>query len=278
MRLIILALLTLASASSFSLGVMTINTEFMWDHKAPHEGRIVTGTKAPTKAQYDSKLQYFAKTIAQNNAHIVGLQEIEGCHIARDLKILLGKRWNVACKKGRDTYTGQDVAILTTLKVIKKSVNNHKHSYSRISSGKNIGKKVRPSKAVTAVLIDAKGTKYAVTVAHLISRTRDQDPKRIAQAEAIRKTIDKIKSKHQVSREIVMGDFNDYRNTPVLSTLKGSSLVNHAGGSICTYTYRGNCRQIDHILTPKGMTHLQTKTINHSKKYTDHQTLFTLLK
>ena len=66
-----------------------------------------------------------------------------------------------------------------------------------------------------------------------------------------------------------MGDINDYSNSKTIRILKGSSLKNPAKSNHCSYTYKGKCKLIDHILVSKNMRG-EFKVIDIPKKYSDH--------
>ena len=269
-KLIFLASLVLSFNVS-ALTIMEINTEFLWDHKAPHDGRLIKESKVPTQAKYEAELDYYKSLIQKHNADVVGLIEIEGCHIAKDLATKLNANWNVACKKGRDTFTGQDVALITKFKVLRKTIDNHKNSFALIKSGDKKGKRVRPSKALSVVLSNGRDS-YLVTVAHLISKRGNNDLKRLAQAEAIKKTHLKLRERYKTKNQIILGDFNDLPESPVLSELTsaGVALVDTMA---CTYVYKGKCNLIDYILVSNNIAGGSLFAVKVSHKFSDHSVL-----
>lgn len=255
----------LFSLTASALTVLEINTEFLWDDKVPHEGRLA-GDKfpIPTRAAYQDELNYYATLITQSGAEVVGLIELEGCHVARDLARLLGKEWKSVCKKGRDTFTAQDVALLTSFSVNPKSVTNHSKSYYKLN-----GKKSRPSKALTA-LIGSGGNTYSVTVAHLVSKRSNNDEKRLKQARAITKTVNLHASVFKPQHIIIMGDLNDTVGSPALEAFKVANVQHAAIGSSCSYVFRNQCDLIDHILVSEGLQGGSFSHIDLPTKYSDH--------
>jgi len=275
MRVVFLGLLLMAtSVYSYSFDAMTINTKFLWDHLEPHEGKVINSNNAPSQALYMAELDIYANAIKNKKVDFVGLTEIEGCHIAEDLKAALNQQWYVACQEGRDTYTGQDVAILSKFPLDERSIYNHDKSYSVITSGPLKGKKVRPSKVVSAVFY-YKGDTVIVTTAHLISRTRDNDLKREAQARAIKAGVEQLKLAFNSKYELIMGDFNDYPDSKTLEILKGNDLISYEDDKDCSYTYRGRCQLIDHILTTPniGKKNLSTFVIDPALQ-DDHRAVY----
>jgi len=215
-------------------------------------------------------MDYFKHLITKSGAEVVGLTEIEGCHIAEDLTKILGSDWSSICRNGRDKYTGQDVAILTTMHPINKTTNNHHHSFSKIQRGDEKGKKVRPSKALSTILTDGK-SKYLVTVTHLISMRADNNPKREAQAVAITNTLKEMNNRFNPDHEILMGDLNAYPKSRTLKFIMDQRLTNHADKNDCSYTYKGSCKLIDHVLTSWNLGKVDIKTIKIPRKYSDHK-------
>ena len=278
-KLSILITCLFIACTSNALVVLELNTEFLWDDVEPHEGRVVGSQSypAPTKAQYSSELKYFKGVIEKSEADLVGLVEIENCKIAKDLAETLGRPWKPACLKGRDSYTGQDVAILTKLQIVKNTMNDHSRYYGpRMSTGSKKG--VRPSKVLSVLLEDSKGESYLVTNAHLVSRRGDNDLKRLYQATAITRAVIDFKLKLKPDHLIVMGDFNTYPNKPAINELKTVGVVNHAGRGVCSYTYKNTCSLIDHVLVSKSMGKGRITSIELDKRYSDHKAvLFTPL-
>ena len=271
----LLVVFFLLSSNGFAASVMTLNTEFLWDHEEPHEGRIVGRSEekpVPSEAEYRLEIYYFASLISKAGADIVGLTEIEHCGIAKDIAAEMihhdpKNKWFSVCKKGRDTFTGQDVAILTRFQPDPSIVDNHDTSYFELN-----GRRSRPSKVLTTVIKDsAKGESYLVTVAHLISRTRDNDEKRKLQAEAITSTVLSLRQRHPTDQIVIMGDFNDYPQSAPLKEFMKAGVLDHTAGDVCSYTYRNRCQLIDHVLTtiPGG----RLESVNLGDDYSDHDAI-----
>lgn len=251
MRILAILLSVLIAQSSHALTVMTINTEFFWDDLNPHE----CGTKdfigpQPSKTDVDKEAAFFAKQIKRARADIVALVEIEGEEIAKRVKEKLGSGWQYVFKKGRDSGTCQDLAILTKYDVNTDSIDNFEDTYGE---NEKTGKPVRPSK-VLAVELNNGDEFYYVIAAHLISKAGDNDAKRLAQADAIRNQI--LSLVYDYNHIIVMGDLNDLPDSkPVLRVIgrndKYIKLMRLAGDDDWTYNYKGNLQLIDHILVSK---------------------------
>ncbi|WP_224067876.1 endonuclease/exonuclease/phosphatase family protein [Vibrio penaeicida] len=256
--------------------IATINTEWLWDHVSPHEGRVV-GTEdgnrpPPTEVEYRSELKLIAKKITDLDADIVSLLEIEGEHIAKDLTSLLPE-YQYVFKKSRDTFTSQDIAILTKYRVMEGTVSTNPKTYAISTETK---KQVRPSKVLAVGLMDGDDSYYVVAT-HLISKrhnSKKKDAKRVAQAEAIRKAVTKNQPKYD--RVIVMGDMNDTPESATLASLMGSNdsapnLVQWASAEDYSYVYRGKQQLIDHVLVDSGVTNADFYNVDMPGEVSDHR-------
>jgi predicted extracellular nuclease len=244
------------------LRILEINTEFLWDDDGDNEGMIVD--KYITSSDYNRELSYYAGLIEDVNANIVGLVEIEGCHVAHDLAAKLGSGWNVGCMEGRDSYTGQDVGVVTRFDV--RSVDNFRgfKSFSR-------GRKLTASKVV-GVSLSSFDKNYYVVVAHLISKRSDNDEKRLKQAESIYVGVKELARGHDAV--VVMGDLNDFPKSEPVRMLKEIGLLSPAEEDDCSYVYRGECNLIDHILISPNIAGGVFETIDMDSKFSDHKAVF----
>ncbi|WP_422449547.1 MULTISPECIES: endonuclease/exonuclease/phosphatase family protein [unclassified Endozoicomonas] len=260
------------SFSTPALTLMEINTEWLWDCKAPHEGRIIGETRpAPTCQEYREELEFYASLIKTNNAEAVALAEIENCNVAKEMATTIGPVWQSVCLKSRDTFTGQDVALLLNTSVFKPVPNTettHPEHYAMIGS-----KKVRPSKVLSAVARHQVTKElYLFTTVHLISKTRSSnEAKRHAQALAVKSGMESISNNYPVSHTVLMGDMNDYPGSQTLLNLKGDDLINPADQNDCSYIYRGKCNLIDHILVSKSLSGGELTNLDMPEKYSDHK-------
>ena len=181
----------------------------------------------------------------------MGLIEVENKFVVETIASHLSGHWSVVFVKGRDTYTGQDVAILTRLNVIEGTASNLE-GYSGQSKDGTISK--RPSKVLGVELRDGNKRIYVI-VSHLISKRGQNDKKRFAQADAIRKAmLDQYGKYHHY---VVLGDENDTPESDTVLRLQGhwddeTDLVQPADiegdDADYSYVYQGKKGLIDHIL------------------------------
>lgn len=210
------------------LVVMTFNTEFLWDGLPPEEGSANFDWKnSPDEAR--EHMAKVAAVIAGCNADIVNLVEVENLDALNMLNndFLQGRGYKAYLVQGRDTTTGQDVALLTR---VDPEGNTTTYDDRKGRSG-NTQKAV--SKNYTAKF-DVDGRKIALIGLHFLAFPNDERraPEREAQADAIRMmALDRVRDGYEV---VVLGDFNDYDgaadskdhidhmpSTNVLSLLRG---------------------------------------------------------
>lgn len=259
-----------------ALTITTINAEWLWDDKEPHEGQVVGydegDIRPPTEKQYQTKVDLIAKAIKKIDADIVALVEIEGKHVAEDIAALLPD-WNVAYQDGRDTFTEQDVAILTKFEILNGTVSNLPDFFGTSSV---TNKKVTPSKVLGVGLKEGDKT-YYVVAAHLSSKrnnSKEKDAKRAAQAEAIRKAV--VSQYPNYDHFVVLGDMNDLPESKPLKFLLGKfddekNLVQVATKENYSYVYKGKKQLIDHILVDSGLADAKFENEDLPQNISDHR-------
>lgn len=259
--------LLVISSPTFATTVLSINTEFFWDSKPPHEGRIALGAvgNPPTEKYVQLEAYAIALHIIYNDADIVGLTEIEGEYVAQQVLKYLPNDYHLVFMKGRDGFTGQDVAIITRFKVIGETSN-----FDGIEGEYNGTKKI-PSKALGVKLKNNSET-YNVVVAHLISKLGSNDDKRAAQANAIVKYLN-----GKTGHNIVMGDLNDVPNSTTLNLLTDSGL-NIINEGEYSYTYQNKKQLIDHILISNSLISGATFISFDLGSISDHRAVMATLK
>jgi len=97
------------------LSVMTWNVEWMFDHRKQGNSKLAAEQSAPSEEYWNWKLTSVAKVIAEEEPHIVALQEIEDGSTLGALRGVLkemGQSYRYCFINGRDTFTGQDVGFL----------------------------------------------------------------------------------------------------------------------------------------------------------------------
>lgn len=169
--------------------ILELNTEWFFDHQPAH-GRVVgsaSGPPVPTEQEWKAEAQLIADFIDQQGADIVGLVEVENEAVVNEVRSRLNNpsQWHVVFDHGRDTFTGQDVALLTRFAPVAGSITDIPEERDIFFQG-STERSASPSK-VLAVDLAIEGDEFRVFVAHLISRRGNNDAKRFAQASVIRR-------------------------------------------------------------------------------------------
>ena len=162
------------------LVVMTFNGEFLWDGRPPEEGQVNFAWKnSPDEA--DERMQAIAGIIAAHNPDIVNLVEVEGLAALEHLNstFLAGRGYAGYLVKGKDTYTGQDVGLLTRIDPEGGAIERDDRSGSSGTTLKSVSKNYFAK-------LDVGGRKIALIGIHYLSRPLDSSRlhKRQAQADA----------------------------------------------------------------------------------------------
>jgi exonuclease III len=189
-----------------SLSVMTINTYFMWDGVAPEEGS--SEIEIPwrgTQREAEEHMAAIAQVIARANPDIVNLVEIENDAALTTLndRFLAGRGYRPYFVQGGDTFTGQDVALLTRIDPDGDQILFD----DREGQSGDVRKSV--SKNYNAV-ITVGDTKILLVGLHFLAQPNRPDRRlqREAQADAIRSIV--LDRRCPDCEVIVLGDFNDY--------------------------------------------------------------------
>ena len=235
--------------------IFLLNTEFFFDNKEPHGEVVGKSVPVPTPEQYKAKARTIAELIDTHKVNIVGLVEVENRAVLEKVRSYLTDPddWQIAFDEGRDTYTGQDVAILTKFRVVGGSATNfpaEREVY--FVDGKEYD--VNPSK-ILGVELRIDNQPFYLLITHLISRRSSNDSKRLAQATVVRRQA--VKAMMADKNVIVMGDINDTPGTPVIKRLRGfddiwGDFLQTANvvdtNERYTYIYRDQKNLLDHIL------------------------------
>ena len=274
-RLILCILIVmLTPACVAEVRAMAINAEWLW---TPSD-KQVDGQKHnkgdPTPAAYNTEMAFYTKLILDADVDIVSLAEIENETVVIELVALLGEPWRGYFKQGRDTATGQDVALLSRLSYIEGSLTDF-----GFPSGKLPGshKKKRLSKIVGARFrVQGKQgeTSLGVITSHFLSKRNDSSKKarnRQKQAFALVKASKRFSAKND--KLILLGDFNDYLGSPVISVLLSGAYLKPAGQHCKQGINKlGSSRSLDHILY-RGLRCIDYKRLD-LKQFSDHDAIY----
>jgi endonuclease/exonuclease/phosphatase family metal-dependent hydrolase len=215
--ILLLALFASGTHAQTPLRVMTLNAEWLW---TPHDGKAdgeQVKQRDPSAQDYARELDFYVGVIRQQQVSLVALSEIEHGGVAADLAEKLGASWQSHFMQGRDTATGQDVAILSRIPIIPGSVSTLDFPEGRLPGDKK-GKRL--SKFL-ALQLELDGQKVAILTAHLLSRRNDNAKKsldRKRQAQAMMDAVSQMR--RHTSRIILLGDMNATQHTEELAILQ----------------------------------------------------------
>lgn len=186
------------------LSIMTYNAEFLWDGIEPEDGSSrMTFPWRGNAAAAAEHMERVAVVIRKADADVVLLQEVEDeAALGRLNAMLEGLGYTPQFIKGKDTFTGQDVAMLSRLEPSRVFRINDQGESGGVSS--------QVTKNLVATFGLPGGQKLAVLTTHFLARpdAEDRRLKREAQADAIRDAaVDLQKQGHLV---LIGGDLNDY--------------------------------------------------------------------
>lgn len=202
------------------LVIMTFNAEFMWDGVLPEEGQVEFDHKGKPEAAR-ARMREIAEVIRRTNPDIVNLVEVENLPAVETLRLefLRGMGYRAYLIEGTDTYTGQDLALLTRLDPLEPLAREDRPGCSA-----DVEKSVSKNYFAKFSLGELR---FALIGLHLLAVPLDEQRRdqRQAQADALHQTaLDLSAGGYQL---VVLGDFNDFDgrtldhedNTPISDVL-----------------------------------------------------------
>ncbi len=185
---------------------MVFNAEFLWDGIEPEEGQVEFPWKGDADEAGDH-MEEIAAIISASDPDIVTLVEVEG-QAALDRfndEFLDGSGYQTVLVKGKDTFTGQDIGILTRFPALESFRTDERRTSG--SEEKGVSKNLIATFEVGDV-------RFGMVGLHFLSgptRT-DRVDARQAQALVIRAAARELAARGL--EVIVLGDFNDYEDEP----------------------------------------------------------------
>ena len=284
--LLILVFILLSHSAKCDLRVMSLNAEWLW---TPHDGRV-EGSKFNrgdlSKSDYAEEIEFYAAMIQSNGIDLLAISEIENQSVAVDLARQIGKDWKAHYVQGRDTATGQDVALLSHLHLVEGSLTNFNFPCGKAPKA---SKHKCLSKVVAATFSQPKGEQrdivpVSVISAHFLSKrneSRKKRQKRLSQAYALTNAIKQLESNYQQHgsvKLIALGDFNDHYHSDTVKHLR--KIGGLKGALDCQNDVqelqKRRLNSIDHVLF-KGFECVEEYTVP-TFKFSDHDAVVTVLK
>ena len=254
------------------LRVMTLNAEWLW---TPHDGKAdgeQVKQRDPSAQDYARELDFYVVLIRQQQVSLVALSEIEHGDVAADLAQKLGAPWQSYFIQGRDTATGQDVAILSRIPVIPGSVTTLDFPEGRLPGDKK-GKRL--SKFL-ALQLELDGQKVAVLTAHLLSKRNDNPKKSLDRKRQAQAMVDAVNRMRQhTSRIILLGDMNATQNTEELAILQDNGRLQVAEQVCANVRIKPLRSTVDQVLF-EGFTCPEYQRVD-LQQFSDHEAIVVIL-
>ncbi len=183
--------------------IATLNTFFLFDGYG-NEGQVTFPHKGNPEAARRHRAR-IAQVLRTLNADLIMLQEVENRAVLQRMidEDLPDLHYTVHFVQGHDTFTGQDVAVLSRLPVEKVGRTEERVPVEGTDDTYGVSKNIW----VRLYLGDLPTTIIGV---HLLARPDDprRKPRREAQAEVIRRLVERELAAGRAVA--VLGDFNDY--------------------------------------------------------------------
>ncbi len=306
-RLLVVALLIVGASAVFVLQgdggpqcitLMTFNAAWLCD--AVDDPAVMLDQEHMPR-DVDAKLAGVAEVIRRHNPDIVALQEVENWGVLERLnrRHLADEGYAAYWFDSLDTATGQDVALLTRLQAAGP-LRNHLDAFTTLD-----GKRWRLSRGLLDIRlrVPGSGKLLHVFVTHLRSQLPAwvngrpdaylADCQRAGQGKLVRELIQPALQAGEYV--VVMGDFNDDRNSPALEFIIGDNdrgpklydtlaRVPLADNYTCVWTDAlGNryYERVDHILVSRNLQKRVTSAlIDHAvpAEVSDHAAAVVVLK
>jgi len=263
-KLLFTLLLPLLLSASDTLTIAFWNVENLFDLEddplKSDEEFALGGRKGVTQKIYDLKLAHCAEVLADLNADIVGLCEVENRFVLEELnREFTGRNYKIVHFESPDRR-GIDCALFYDQKAVK--VLNSKAIKNRLSSGK-------PTRDILYVKGEFAGEDLHIFVNHWPSNYGGKEqaiPKRAETSVLLRKHVREILTKDPSAEIVIMGDLNEGPlddNVQSLLSLQSGNPALHLQNLMVpflnkpdagTYVYRGKDEILDQIIVSPGLS------------------------
>ena len=240
----------------------TLNVYWLYDDAPPHKG----WAERRADQNWEEAVGLVASAVAEIDADVIALQEVEGLHAVETLNAALstlGKAYPYFwVGAGTDPFTGQDVAILSRYAALSEPIRSYPSMREEFYNSTGYSRLATVQKLMR-VDLEISGEPVTVYALHLKSKRGKQlesDAERFAQARIVRRLVRTTLEKGRPN-VVVMGDFNDVPGSAPLRRIRGLhdsswKLLNAARssemkGEPWTFIHEGTKEQIDHVLLSK---------------------------
>jgi endonuclease/exonuclease/phosphatase family metal-dependent hydrolase len=201
-------------ASTFTAA--TYNVKNLFDE---HDDPYANDEETVPKTKPKEEVEALARVIRSMDADVLALQEVESRGVLRKFKngLLKGMEYRDPVLLEGNDMRGIDVAVLSKLPVGQVT------SYRHLTFDKDDGKSTRFSRDLLKVRVrPTRDFWFDLYVVHLKSGSGAGDrKKRAAEARKVREIIEEELGREAGYRFIVIGDFNDGRESLTVKTIAG---------------------------------------------------------
>lgn len=210
------------------LKITTFNVKFLWDGINPEEGQVEFDHKGDRQAASEH-MEDIAAILQKIDADIVNLVEVENIEALTlfNNNFLQGMNYKPFLIKGKDSFTGQDVALLSRIDPVGDKI-------ERTDIKGTSGRKTKSVSKNYFAKFEIDDLKLAVIGLHFLAHPSNVGRRsdRQAQADAIRQlAISFFKDEFNI---VALGDYNDFdrevldinNNAPISTVLRDIKEMN----------------------------------------------------
>lgn len=250
----ILCLLSFVWGQSLRVGFWNVENLFDLedDPTTRDEEFALGGRKNVTQEIYDLKLKNCSYVLADLNADVLGLCEVENYFVLNELNRAYGNRDYKIIHYDSPDSRGIDNSLLYDANVF--NVIETKPIENNLPSGK-------PTRDILYVKGEYAGHILHIYVNHWPSNYGGKEqaiPKRRATARLLVNEVGKILSKDPEAEIILLGDFNEGPKDNNVLSLESANMINlmkpmMGKAKIGTYVYRGEDLLLDQVIVSNGL-------------------------
>jgi predicted extracellular nuclease len=226
--------------------IATYNVHLFFDTRCD-SGECGSGDfeEAPNQGQFDYRADKISEAVADLDADVVLLQEVENETCLDALHQRLGAGWPTAILGEIGFTASVDVAVLSRFETLE--VRRHNDTPIPLPGGGQTWF----AREFLEVHLDAEGHRVIVFAAHFKSKNDDDPERRLAEATRAREILDASAAEFPDAVIVLGGDLNDVPGSPALTALEGEGGLLRVAAELApedwTYVYNDERRPLDHL-------------------------------
>jgi predicted extracellular nuclease len=256
-----------------SVRVATFNAHRFFDTSCD-SGRCGAGAyeEQPSEEEFLIQAEKIAQALTTLDADIILLQEIESQACLEAINASLRYQTAVVGETGGDASL--DVAILS--RGVLQQVNTHRQKPLTLEDGST----TNFSRELLELRLSFDGSPVIALAAHFRSKVKDDAPRRLAEASAVRDILQALSVEAPTSLIVFGGDLNDTPDSATLTMLESKGSLQRAakelGEDAATFVYKGSPQAIDHlylVLNGGGLYQTGSAKVHWGLGVSDHAAL-----